>query len=94
MADPILEKNGIFVIPDILANAGGVTVSYFEWVQNLQNLLWSEEEISEKLTTILKQSFKEVLEISEREKVDMRTGALMLGMKRVADATNLRGFYP
>jgi len=69
-----------------------VTVSYFEWVQNLQNLLWSEEEISNKLTDILKRSFREVLYISEKEKVDMRTGAFMLGMKRVAEATKLRGF--
>ncbi len=93
-ADKTLYEKGVFVVPDILANAGGVTVSYFEWVQNLQNLLWSEEEISEKLNAILKRSFKEVLEISEREKVDMRTGALMLGIKRVADATRFRGFYP
>jgi len=93
-ADKILYDKGVFIVPDILANAGGVTVSYFEWVQNLQNLLWSEDEISEKLTAILKRSFKEVLEISEREKVDMRTGALMLGIKRVADATRFRGFYP
>jgi len=93
-ADRILYDRGVFIVPDILANAGGVTVSYFEWVQNLQNLLWSEDEISEKLTAILKQSFKEVLEISEKEKVDMRTGALMLGIKRVADATQFRGFYP
>ena len=93
-ADRILYDRGVFIVPDILANAGGVTVSYFEWVQNLQNLLWSEDEISEKLTAILKRSFKEVLEISEKEKVDMRTGALMLGIKRVADATQFRGFYP
>jgi len=93
-ADKILYDKGVFIVPDILANAGGVTVSYFEWVQNLQNLLWSEDEISEKLTAILKRSFKEVLDISEREKVDMRTGALMLGIKRVADATRFRGFYP
>ena len=93
-ADKILYDKGVFIVPDILANAGGVTVSYFEWVQNLQNLLWSEEEISNKLTDILKRSFREVLHISEKEKVDMRTGAFMLGMKRVAEATKLRGFYP
>jgi len=82
------------VVPDILANAGGVTVSYFEWVQNLQELLWSEEEISDSLTRILKKSFAEVLNISQKEKVDMRTGALVLGIGRVAEATRLRGIYP
>jgi glutamate dehydrogenase (NAD(P)+) len=93
-ADEILHDRGIFVVPDILANAGGVTVSYFEWVQNLQELLWSEEEISDRLTRILKRSFSEVLNISLKEKVDMRTAALMLGIGRVAEATRLRGIYP
>jgi glutamate dehydrogenase (NAD(P)+) len=82
------------MVPDILANAGGVTVSYFEWVQNLQELLWNEEEISDRLTRILKKSFAEVLSISRKEKVDMRTAALMLGIGRVAEATRLRGIYP
>jgi glutamate dehydrogenase (NAD(P)+) len=93
-ADEILYDRGIFIVPDILANAGGVTVSYFEWVQNLQELLWSEEEISERLARILKRSFTEVLNISEREKVDMRTAALMLAIGRVVQATKLRGIYP
>jgi glutamate dehydrogenase/leucine dehydrogenase len=92
--DQILSGRGIFVVPDILANAGGVTVSYFEWVQNLQELLWSEEEIPDRLTRILKRSFVEVLNISQREKVDMRTAALMLGIGRVAEAKKLRGIYP
>jgi glutamate dehydrogenase (NAD(P)+) len=93
-ADEILHEGGIFVVPDILANSGGVTVSYFEWVQNLQELLWNEEEISERLTRIMKRSFTEVLNISQKEKVDMRTAALMLGIGRVAEATKLRGIYP
>jgi glutamate dehydrogenase/leucine dehydrogenase len=93
-ADEILHDRGIFMVPDILANAGGVTVSYFEWVQNLQELLWSEEEISDRLTRILKKSFAEVLNLSRKEKVDMRTAALMLGIGRVAEATRLRGIYP
>jgi len=93
-ADKILHDRGIFMVPDILANAGGVTVSYFEWVQNLQELLWSEDEISERLTRILKRSFAEVLNISQRDKVDMRTAALMLGIGRVVEATKLRGIYP
>ncbi len=93
-ADEILHDRGIFVVPDILANAGGVTVSYFEWVQNLQELLWSEEEISDRLTRIMRRSFAEVLNISRRQNVDMRTAALMLGIGRVAEATKLRGIYP
>jgi glutamate dehydrogenase (NAD(P)+) len=93
-AEEILHDRGIFVVPDILANLGGVTVSYFEWVQNLQELLWNEEEISERLTRIMRRSFAEVLNISQREKVNMRTAALMLGIGRVAEATKLRGIYP
>ena len=93
-ADEILHGRGIFLVPDILANAGGVTVSYFEWVQNLQELLWNEEEISDRLTRIMKRSFAEVLNISQKGKVDMRTAALMLGIGRVAEAQKLRGIYP
>lgn len=93
-ADEILYDRGIFVVPDILANAGGVTVSYFEWVQNLQELLWSEEEVSERLTRILRRSFAEVLEIYQKKKVNMRIAALILGIGRVAEATRLRGIYP
>jgi glutamate dehydrogenase (NAD(P)+) len=93
-ADDILNERGIWVAPDILANAGGVTVSYFEWVQNLQELLWNEEEISERLIRILKKSFGEVLSLTQKEKVDMRTAALMLGVGRVAQATKLLGIYP
>jgi glutamate dehydrogenase (NAD(P)+) len=93
-ADEIIYDRDIFIVPDILANAGGVTVSYFEWVQNLQELLWNEEEISERLTRIMRRSFAEVLNISQREKVNMRTAALMLGIGRVAEATKLRGIYP
>jgi glutamate dehydrogenase (NAD(P)+) len=93
-ADEILHDRGIFMVPDILANSGGVTVSYFEWVQNLQELLWNEEEISERLTRILRKSFAEVLNISQKKKVDMRTAALILGIGRVAEAQKLRGIYP
>ncbi len=93
-ADEILDDKGVFTVPDILANAGGVTVSYFEWVQNLQELLWSEEEVSERLTRIMQRSFKEVLEISLAKKIPMRTAALVLGIGRVAEAQKLRGIYP
>lgn len=93
-ADEILYERGVFMVPDILANAGGVTVSYFEWVQNLQNLLWSEDEISKRLHHILKQAFAEVLDIAREKRVDMRTAALNLGVSRVARALKLRGIYP
>ncbi len=93
-ADEILNDKGVFVVPDILANAGGVTVSYFEWVQNLQELIWSEEEVLERLTRIMQRSFKEVLDISLLKKTPMRTAALVLGIGRVAEATRLRGLYP
>ena len=93
-ADAILHDKGVFVVPDILCNAGGVTVSYFEWVQNLQNLLWSEDEIGERLSRILTAAFNEVVAIAEEKKVDMRTAALMLGIGRVAQAMKLRGIYP
>jgi glutamate dehydrogenase (NAD(P)+) len=93
-ADEILNDKGIFIVPDILANAGGVTVSYFEWVQNLQELIWSEEEVLDRLTRIMQRSFKEVLEICLSKKIPMRTAALVLGIGRVAEATRLRGIYP
>jgi glutamate dehydrogenase (NAD(P)+) len=93
-ADEILNEKGIFIVPDILANAGGVTVSYFEWVQNLQELIWSEEEVLDRLARIMQRSFKEVLEISLLKKIPVRTAALVLGIGRVAEATRLRGIYP
>jgi len=93
-ADEILNDMGVFIVPDILANAGGVTVSYFEWVQNLQELIWSEEEVSDRLTRIMQKGFREVLEISLSKKIPMRTAALVLGIGRVAEASRLRGIYP
>ncbi len=93
-ADEILYDKGIFVIPDILCNAGGVTVSYFEWVQDMQSFFWSEQEINERLAHIMKRSFADVLSISQKKKVDMRTAAYILAIKRVADATMIRGIYP
>jgi glutamate dehydrogenase/leucine dehydrogenase len=93
-ADDILFDRGILVVPDILANAGGVTVSYFEWVQNLQNLLWSEEEVSDRLDRILCRAFAETEQIAQKEKVHMRTAAYILGVQRVAKAMELRGIYP
>ncbi len=93
-ADEILWRKGVFMIPDILCNAGGVTVSYFEWVQDLNRDQWSEEIVNSKLTAIMVRSFAEVLAMAEREGVDMRTGAYLLAVDRVAQATALRGLYP
>jgi len=93
-ADAILADKGVLVVPDILANAGGVTVSYFEWVQNLQNLLWSEEQIGQRLEEIMGKAMDEVLAIAQEKGVSLRTAAMVLGVGRVAQATRLRGIYP
>ncbi len=93
-ADLILAKKGVFMIPDILANAGGVTVSYFEWVQDLNRDHWSEEVVNAKLKEIMDRSFGEVLAMAELEECDMRTAAYLVAVKRVADTTALRGLYP
>jgi len=92
-ADKIIHEKGIFLIPDILANAGGVVVSYFEWVQDLQNFFWTEEEVNKKLRDILIKAFHEVLGMSVLQKVDMRLAALMIGIDRVARAMLWRGLY-
>jgi glutamate dehydrogenase/leucine dehydrogenase len=92
-ADTILRDKGIFVIPDILANAGGVVVSYFEWVQDLQNFFWTEEEVNKKLRDILVKAFHEVLDMSRKQAVGMRMAALMIGIDRVAKAMLWRGLY-
>jgi glutamate dehydrogenase (NAD(P)+) len=92
-ADAILRQKNIFVIPDILANAGGVIVSYFEWVQDLQNFFWTEEEITKKLRDILVKAFHEVLQMSQKQDVEMRLAALMIGIDRVARAMLWRGLY-
>jgi glutamate dehydrogenase (NAD(P)+) len=93
-ADVILASNGVFMIPDILCNAGGVTVSYFEWVQDLNRDQWTETEVNEKLRTIMKKAFHETLAIAEREDCDMRTAAYLLAVERVANAMTMRGLYP
>jgi len=93
-ADVILYDKGCFVAPDILANAGGVTVSYFEWVQDLQSFFWDEEEVNRNLEAIMVRSFADVLKVSEERGVNMRTAAYILAIDRVATATMLRGVYP
>jgi len=92
-ADKILEKKKIVVIPDILCNAGGVVVSYFEWVQDRGGLFWTENEVNTRLDEILTRSFGEVLDMSLKHKVSLRVAAFMLSIKRVADAAKVRGIY-
>ena len=93
-ADHILGEGGVVVVPDILANAGGVVVSYFEWVQDLQHHFWTENEVNQKLEWTMARSFEDVWEISRREKVVLRTAAYILAIQRVAEAIKIRGFYP
>ena len=92
-ADSILEENGVFVIPDILANAGGVTVSYFEWVQDRGGYFWTEQLVNDRLRDIMVNSFNDVLALSKQHKVNMRTAAYMLSISRVAAVHRLRGIY-
>ena len=93
-ADEILHKNGVFLIPDILANAGGVTVSYFEWVQSLQAFFWEEAQVNHHLEKVMTRAFNEVLAISKKFNVHMRDAAYLLAVGRVAEATRIRGIYP
>ena len=93
-ADPILHERGIFVIPDVIANAGGVIVSYFEWVQDLQAFFWEEEEINTKLHHVITRAFYEILHTSVNKRIDMRLAAYALAVQRVANATTVRGIYP
>jgi len=93
-ADEVLARKSIFLVPDILANAGGVTVSYFEWVQNHYSYSWTEQEVNNKLAEVMHRSFMDVLEMSRKYHVHMRTAASILAVGRVADATLLRGLFP
>src|SRR6185369_16720735 len=92
-ADSVLDEKGIFVIPDILANAGGVTVSYFEWVQDRGGYFWDEATVNDRLKNIMMKSFHDVLDLSRQHKVNMRTAAYMLSISRVATVHRLRGIY-
>jgi glutamate dehydrogenase (NAD(P)+) len=93
-ADEILRKQGVFIVPDILANAGGVTASYFEWVQDVQKYFWTENEIVARLREIMTRAFDDVLSVSIARDVDMRTAALMRGIGKVAEAKLVRGIFP
>ncbi len=93
-ADEVLARKGVFLLPDILANAGGVTVSYFEWVQDLQCFFWQEQEVNAKLEFVMKRAFKDVYQAAQRYRTHMRTAAYILAVGRVADATLVRGIFP
>jgi len=93
-ADEVLARKGILLVPDILANAGGVTVSYFEWAQNREGFFWSEAEVNGRLETVIKRAFQQVHETARKHHAHMRTGAYILAVGRVADATVVRGLYP
>lgn len=93
-ADRIMYEKGIFLVPDVLANAGGVIVSYFEWVQDLQSLFWAENEVNNRMERMLLSAYENVTAIAQRDSIDMRTAAYVIGVQRVADATTMRGMYP
>lgn len=93
-ADRILQERGVILLPDILANAGGVTVSYFEWVQDLQSFFWTEKEINARLKRIMDESFEAIWDISQKRQVNLRTAAYFVAIDRVAEAERVRGIYP
>jgi glutamate dehydrogenase (NAD(P)+) len=94
VADRILFEKQVFLIPDVLCNAGGVTVSYFEWVQDLQGFFWDEAQVNQQLERIMKRAFQEVNDLANTQRTDRRTAAYMLAVKRVAEATKVRGLFP
>ena len=93
-AHKIMHENGVFIVPDILANSGGVTGSYFEWVQNRHGYYWSEAEVNRQLEEKMVEAYNAVLKMGLKHKTDMRTAAYIIGVKRVAEATIKRGIYP
>jgi glutamate dehydrogenase (NAD(P)+) len=92
-ADEILADKGVFIVPDVLANAGGVVVSYFEWVQNLQHFRWDEREVNDRLGTVMRRAYREVAARAKRDEVSMRTAAYALGIERVLEAATVRGYF-
>ena len=89
----ILRQNGVLVVPDILANCGGVVVSYFEWVQNLQGYYWEFDEVQEKETVVLRRAFRDIWNLAQEYDVDLRTASYMMSIRRVEKAMKLRGWY-
>ena len=93
-ADDILQQKGILIVPDVIANAGGVTVSYFEWVQDFSSFFWTEDEINQRLTRIMREAFAAVWQLAQDRKVSLRTAAFIVGCTRVLQAREMRGLYP
>jgi glutamate dehydrogenase (NAD(P)+) len=93
-ADAILAERGITVVPDVLANAGGVTVSYFEWVQDFSSFFWSEDEINVRLERIMSEAFNAIWQLAEDRKISLRSAAFVIGCSRVLEARAIRGLYP
>lgn len=93
-ADDILHDKGVLVVPDVIANAGGVTVSYFEWVQDFSSFFWTEDEINLRLTRIMREAFAAVWQLAEEKKTSLRTAAFIVACTRVLQAREMRGLYP
>ena len=93
-ADQILADNGVHVIPDVMANAGGVVVSYFEWVQNMQHMRWDEDDVNERLRTIMQRAYRDVKDLAKEHELPMRPAAYELGIGRVLEAAETRGYLP
>ena len=91
-ADDILRDKGVFVVPDVMANAGGVVVSYFEWVQNLQHFRWDEREVNDRLGRVMRRTFRDVAARASERDVSLRTAAYELGIERVVEAASTRGY--
>jgi glutamate dehydrogenase (NAD(P)+) len=91
-ADQILRDKGVYIIPDVMANAGGVVASYFEWVQNLQHFRWEEREVNDRLGTIMRRAYREVSGRAKEEKLDLREAAYLVGIERVVEAAKTRGY--
>ena len=92
-ADAILRQNGVLVVPDILANCGGVVVSYFEWVQNLQGYYWEFDEVQEKQTVVLRRAFNDIWDLAQEFDIDLRTASYMMSIRRLEKAMKFRGWY-
>jgi len=93
-ADDILNDKGVLVLPDVIANAGGVTVSYFEWVQDFSSFFWTEDEINARLVRIMKEAFAAVWQVAQENKVSLRTATFIVACKRILHAREMRGLYP